>query len=212
MQSFIKDIRYGFRMLLKGKGYQITTVTSPSAVLKEIEANDFDVVLVDLNYTLDTTSGKEGLDLITRIQEHDAMLPVVVMTAWGNVELAVEVMRRGARDFVEKPWDNARFLSVIKTQIELSQSLRKNEKLEAENLFLRDSANRTKPILIAESPAMLSVVEMVKRIAPSDANVLITGENGSGKKSRCAYTSLFIFTRKQTDGCCECRCIVRRDF
>jgi len=176
------DVLEALRLLLKSEGYQITTVTSPNAVLREIETNDFDVLLVDLNYTRDTTSGKEGLDLITRIQSHNTTLPVVVMTAWGSVELAVEAMRRGARDFIEKPWDNMRLLSVIKTQIELSQSLRKSEKLEAENLYLRDSANRTKPILIAESVAMLSVVEMVNRIAPSDANVLITGENGTGKE------------------------------
>ncbi len=176
------DVLEALRLLLKGEGYQITTVTSPNAVLHEIEANDFDVLLVDLNYTRDTTSGKEGLDLITRIQADDSNLPVIVMTAWGSVELAVEVMRRGARDFIEKPWDNTRLLSILKTQIELSQSLRKSEKLEAENLFLRDSSNRTKPILIAESAAMRSVVAMVSRIAPSDANVLITGENGTGKE------------------------------
>lgn len=176
------DVLEALRLLLKGEGYQTTCVTSPKAALSELEANDFDVLIADLNYTRDTTSGEEGLDLLSQIQERDIALPVVVMTAWGSVELAVEAMRRGARDFIEKPWDNARLLAVIKNQIELGQSLRKGEKLEAENLFLRDTASRTKPIFIAESESMRPVVAMVNRIGPSDANVLITGENGSGKE------------------------------
>lgn len=178
------DVLEALRFLLKGEGYKITTVTSPDAVLKEIESNEFDVLLTDLNYTRDTTSGQEGLDLLTQIQMLDSTLPVVVMTAWGSVDVAVEAMRRGARDFIEKPWDNARLLSIIKTQIELSNSLRKGEKLEAENILLRDNANanQTKPVFVAESAAMRHVMEMVTRIAPSDANVLITGENGTGKE------------------------------
>lgn len=176
------DVLEALRLLLKGEGYQITSVTSPGMVLKEIEKNDFDVLLVDLNYTRDTTSGEEGLDLLTNINSLDSNLPVVVMTAWGSVELAVEAMRRGARDFVEKPWDNARLLSIIKTQIELSKSLRRSEKLEAENSFFRDIENQKRPIFIAESEAMRPVVDIVNRVASSDANILITGENGTGKE------------------------------
>lgn len=176
------DVLEALRLLLKGEGYQITSVTSPKTVLKEIEKNDFDVLLVDLNYTRDTTSGEEGLDLLTNINSLDSNLPVVVMTAWGSVELAVEAMRRGARDFVEKPWDNARLLSIIKTQIELSKSLRRSEKLEAENSFFRDIENQKRPIFIAESEAMRPVVDIVNRVASSDANILITGENGTGKE------------------------------
>jgi len=131
-----------------------------------------------LNYTRDTTSGQEGLDLLTRIHLIDATLPVIVMTAWGSVELAVEAMRRGARDFIQKPWDNARVSAILKTQIELGRALRMGQRLEAENRALR--AERF-PQLVAQSAAMRPVLDVVSRVGPSDANVLLTGENGTGK-------------------------------
>src|SRR5437870_3016214 len=132
---------------------------------------------MDLNYTRDTTSGQEGLTAIPKIQEIDSTLPIVVMTAWASIDLAVEAMKRGARDFVTKPWDNERLLTIVRTQIELATALRRGRKLEAENQLLRGSM----PNLIAESPAMRPVMEMISRVGPSDANVLITGENGTGK-------------------------------
>src|SRR5438067_1456870 len=132
---------------------------------------------MDLNYGGDTTSGQEGLTAIARIQEIDNTLPIVVMTAWATIELAVEAMKRGARDFVPKPWDNERLLTIVRTQIELATALRRGRKLEAENQMLRGSV----PNVIAESPAMRGVIEMISRVAPSDANVLVTGENGTGK-------------------------------
>src|SRR6266568_3963338 len=133
--------------------------------------------MMDLNYTRDTTSGQEGLEVIPKLQEIDSTLPIVVMTAWATIDLAVEAMKRGARDFVPKPWDNERLLSIVRTQIELAGALRKGRKLEAANQLLRGGA----PNLIAESPAMRPVMEMISRVAPSDAHVLITGENGTGK-------------------------------
>jgi len=133
---------------------------------------------MDLNYTRDTTSGQEGLELLERILALDAALPVIVMTAWGSVELAVEAMRRGARDFIQKPWDNARLSAILKTQIELGRALRKGQRLEEENRALR--AERF-PQLIAQSAAMRPVLDVISRVGPSDANVLITGENGTGK-------------------------------
>ena len=177
------DVLEALRLLLKGEGFETVTVTSPSAVVQSANESDFDAVLIDLNYTRDTTSGQEGLDLLTRLQAIDNTLPAIVMTAWGSVELAVEAMRRGARDFIEKPWDNARLLTILKTQIELGQALRKGAILEAENRILRDERNEENkpPTLIAESEAMRRVLDMVQRIGPSDANVLITGENGTGK-------------------------------
>jgi DNA-binding NtrC family response regulator len=172
------DVLEALRLLLKGEGYHLETASSPAGLLATLDAREFDVVLMDLNYARDTTSGEEGLDLLTRIQTLDGTLPVVVMTAWGSVELAVEAMRRGARDFIQKPWDNARLLAIIRTQVELSQALRRGRRLEAENRVLRDQ-NRER--VIAESPAMQQVLQVVSRIAPSDANVLILGENGTGK-------------------------------
>ncbi len=171
------DVREALRLLLKGEKYETEEAQSPSAVIKAMEDSEFDVVLIDLNYNRDTTSGQEGLDLITRIQAIDPTIPVVVMTAWGTVGLAVDAMRRGARDFIQKPWDNPRLLTIIRTQIELRQALRQGKRLEAENRLLREDV----PNIIAESSAMKAVIQMISRIGPSDANVLITGENGSGK-------------------------------
>jgi Response regulator containing CheY-like receiver, AAA-type ATPase, and DNA-binding domains len=172
------DVLEALRLLLKGEGFGTETVTSPAAVLKALNTNDFDIALIDLNYARDTTSGQEGLDLLASIRALDAELPVVVMTAWSSIELAVEAMRRGARDFVQKPWANERLLSILRTQIELGKALRRGVRLEAENRLLRSGA---RPALIAESSAMQPVLEMIARIGPSDANVLITGENGTGK-------------------------------
>jgi DNA-binding NtrC family response regulator len=173
-----RDVLEALRLLLKGEGYQIDAVESPAAALTALEKRDYDVVLIDLNYARDTTSGEEGLDLLTRIHSADDMLPIVVMTAWGSVKLAVEAMRRGARDFVEKPWDNERLLAIVRTQTELGRALRRASRLEAQTRVQQSEAG---PALIADSPAMTPVLQIVSRVGPSDANVLITGENGTGK-------------------------------
>ncbi len=173
------DVLESLRLLLKGENFLTETVSSPTALMSAIEGADFDLVLMDLNYARDTTSGVEGLDLLSRIQSLDSTLPIVVMTAWGSVELAVEAMRRGARDFIQKPWENARLLSIVRTQVELGRALRHGSRLEAENQLLRAEG---RPTLIAESKAMQPVLQMIARIGPSDANVLICGEHGTGKE------------------------------
>ncbi|MBL8222372.1 MAG: sigma-54-dependent Fis family transcriptional regulator, partial [Bryobacterales bacterium] len=173
------DVLEALRLLLKGEGYQIDAATSPGAIVTAIESREFDLILMDLNYTRDTTSGQEGLDLLTRIQSIDPTLPVVVMTAWGSVEVAVEAMRRGARDFIQKPWENARLMTIVRTQIELCRALKKSLQLEAENRLLRADGV---PSLIAESAAMQPVLQIISRVGPSDANILITGEPGTGKE------------------------------
>jgi DNA-binding NtrC family response regulator len=171
------DVLEALRILLKGEGYQTEAVTSLRAMLNALEKRDYALLMMDLNYTRDTTSGQEGLDVIPRIQGIDDTLPIVVMTAWATIDLAVEAMKRGARDFVPKPWDNDRLLSIVRTQIELAGALRKSQKLEAKNQLLSGAA----PNLIAESPRMRPVIELISRVGPSEANVLITGENGTGK-------------------------------
>jgi DNA-binding NtrC family response regulator len=176
------DVLAALTLLLKGERYQISSASSPEGVLRFIDTHEFDVILIDLNYARDTTSGSEGLDLLSRIRAADPTLPVVVMTAWGSVDLAVEAMRRGARDFIQKPWDNARLLAVLRTQVELAEALRRGRRLEAENMALRDESSSELPQIVAESPAMKSVLNLVERIGPADANVLITGENGTGKE------------------------------
>src|SRR6267378_2619463 len=173
------DVLTALRMLLRGDGWEVSTATSPALALRAAESSDFDVALLDLNYARDTTSGGEGLDLLERMRAMDATLPLVVMTAWGSVEGAVAAVRHGARDYVQKPWDNDRLLQTLRTQLELSRALRAGQRLEQENRLLRrDGA----PQLIAESAAMRPVLELIARVGPSDANVLVTGEHGTGKE------------------------------
>ena len=173
-----QDVLDALRLLLKGEGFVVEVARAPDEVLERIRDGAFDVALLDLNYTLDTTSGEEGLGLLAQLQQMDSTLPVVVMTAWGSVELAVEAMRQGARDFVEKPWDNDRLVSTLATQVELARAVRRGHRLEEENRLLRGSQQ---PELIASSPAMAPVLDIVDKVGPSDANVLITGEHGTGK-------------------------------
>lgn len=173
------DVLEALRHLLKGESFAVETTTSPLGVLRAIEKREFDAALIDLNYARDTTSGAEGLDLLTRLRGADDTLPVIVMTAWGSVDGAVEAMRRGARDYVEKPWDNARLLATLRSQIELGRALRRMRRLEDESRILKREGL---PVLIADAPSMQPVLELMQRVAPSDANVLITGEHGTGKE------------------------------
>ncbi len=175
-----EDVLEALRMLLKAEGFQMVAASSPTAVVKKVEHEDFDLVLIDLNYTRDTTSGREGMDLITAIRELDHDVPIVVMTAWGSVEGAVEAMRRGARDYIEKPWDNERLLTTLRTHVQLGRALRRSQLLETENLRLKGGEGA--PELIATSKAMQPVLEVIDRVGPSDANVLIVGEHGTGKE------------------------------
>lgn len=173
------DILEALRLLLKADGYQTDLACSPQAALAAVERAQFDLALIDLNYTSDTTSGKEGLDLLTRLQAVDTALRIVVMTAWGTVDVAVEAMRRGARDFIQKPWDNARVSTIVRKQIELAEALSNGRRLEAENRMLRAVE---RPLFIARSPSMQPALRLIEDVGPSDANVLITGEPGTGKE------------------------------
>jgi len=174
-----QHILEAIELLLKPRGYKVDAARSPELARDALATEQYDAVLIDLNYTRDTTSGREGLDLLSEIVSQDSTLPVIVMTAWGNVELAVEAMRLGARDFIQKPWENERLLSIIRTQVELRRALQHAERLAAENRLLNVQGL---PELIASSASMSPMLEAITRIAPSDANVLITGEHGTGKE------------------------------
>lgn len=173
------DILEALELLLRPQRIDVDCVRSPQLLLESLCERDYDVLLIDLNYTRDTTSGQEGLDLLARIQEYDPQLPVIVMTAWANINLAVESIKRGARDFIQKPWENDRLLSLIRVHAELRQALRRARQLELENRLLRAEGI---PDFIASAPAMQSVLELIAQVGPSDANVLITGEHGTGKE------------------------------
>lgn len=173
------SILEALELMLEPHGIEVDCVRAPQQVLEALSEREYDVLLIDLNYTRDTTSGQEGLDLLARIREHDARLPVIVMTAWGNIDLAVESIKRGARDFIQKPWENERLLSLIRVHAELRQALRRAQRLELENHLLRTDGALE---FVASAPAMRPVLELIAQVGPSDANVLVTGEHGTGKE------------------------------
>jgi DNA-binding NtrC family response regulator len=174
-----QHILEALELLLKPQGYKVDLIGSPQLAREVLAGTAYDAALIDLNYTRDTTSGQEGLDLLSEIVALDSTLPVIVMTAWGNVDLAVDAMRRGARDFIQKPWENERLLSILRTQVELHRALQRAERLAAENRLLSAQGRKD---FIATAPSMMPVLEAITRIAPSDANVLLTGEHGTGKE------------------------------
>src|SRR5687767_7507716 len=178
------DVLNALRFLLLDEGFEVVDARSPGEAIERIEAADFDLAILDLNYTRDTTSGQEGLDLLERIKAVDPTLPVLVMTAWSSVAGAVEAMRRGARDYIEKPWDDERLLVTVRTQIDLRRALRRTHRLQEAHSHLQRG---TMPAFIGDSPSIRDVRQTIERIAPSDAAVLITGEHGTGKEVVAAW-------------------------
>jgi DNA-binding NtrC family response regulator len=167
------------KMLLRAEGFEVELARSPQVVLQSLGMREYDLLLIDLNYARDTTSGREGIELLDKIREMDHQVPIIVMSAWGTIDLAVETVRRGARDFIQKPWDDERLANTIRTHAELYRAIRKGQRLEAENRLFRHQGRAT---FIVEAPSMQSVVEAIAQVGPSDANVLITGEHGTGKE------------------------------
>ncbi|MBO9663919.1 sigma-54 dependent transcriptional regulator [Dokdonella sp.] len=173
-----RDIREALRLLLKAEGIGCVAVDGPAAAIEAARKQRFDAALIDLNYTRDTTSGAEGLDLLRELKKLDGELPVVAMTAWGTIDVAVEAMRLGAGDFIEKPWDNQRLVNVVGNQLALGKARRNERRLAAENALLRAGDDEE---FIAASASMRALLATLQRVAPSDANVLVLGENGTGK-------------------------------
>jgi DNA-binding NtrC family response regulator len=179
-----QEILHALRVLLRGEKCRVKTVGTPGEALDALAHDPFDVALIDLNYARDTTSGQEGLDLIPAIRKIDADLPIVVMTAWATIDIAVECMRRGAADFMQKPWENARVVATVFNQTELYRAKRRATLLADENRTLKESKSRD---FLARSEVMKPVLEIMHKVAASDANILITGENGTGKGVAARY-------------------------
>ena len=173
-----RDVLEALRLLLKSEHQTCRAFGDPVSALAAVRNTQFSVALIDLNYTRDTTSGAEGLELLKALKRADPDLPVVAVTAWGSIHLAVEAMRLGAGDFIEKPWDNTRLISVLRNQIALGAAVRREQRLRAENRLLREDGDEE---FIAGSQAMQKVMSLIDRVAPTDANVLVLGENGTGK-------------------------------
>lgn len=176
------------KLLLKMHGFDVITAQTPERALEMAKEYEPDIALIDLNYQLDTTSGQEGLALIERLKALDSELPVIVMTGWGSIDIAVQAMQKKASDFIEKPWDNERLLHMVNTQLKLRESQQKQLHLEQENQFLKAQARQGQPQhLVAQSPRMRELLETLKMVAQSDANILLTGENGTGKSLLAQY-------------------------
>ncbi len=169
------------KLLLNAEGYEVTAVTSPQALLNQIKQKDYSLALIDLNYQKDTTSGQEGIELISAIKMVDEILPVVVMTGFSNVDIAVSAMKAGAVDFIQKPWDNERLLHILQVQTRLLDSQKNSLKLTAQNKLLKEELSATYNGIIAESLIMQHVLLQLQKLAMSDMNILLTGENGTGK-------------------------------
>jgi len=174
------NILAALKLLLSCAEYEVTLASHPEQVVKLFTQESFDCVLLDLNFNLDTTSGEEGLLLIEQLNKIDEIVPIIVMTGWATVELAVSTMQKGAVDFIQKPWENERVLAIVETQIRLAKQCHKAMKLNQENQLLK-SENGYFDALIAESEGMKQVLSMANQVALSDINVLITGDNGTGK-------------------------------
>ena len=176
-----QDVREALRLMLESDGFQIKLAASPDQALEQMRQELPSLVLFDMNYTRDTTSGQEGLDLLHEMRAHyaDDDIPFIAMTAWGSIDLAVEAVKRGASDFIEKPWENQRLLNVIRSQLQRSSATREAERLGQLNRIQRED-NQTQAV-IAESESMQKLLAIARQVAQSDASILITGDNGAGK-------------------------------
>jgi len=170
------DVRQSMSLLLQDSGYQVTTAASPAEVLSSLRQSRPDLLLLDLNYQRDTTSGSEGLALLKEIRRQDTELPIVILTGWATVELAVEAIRLGAQDFLEKPWENARVRTLVANHLNLASTRAQLCSLAEIQRAEGDNEN-----LVFQSKAMNEVMATVRQVAESNATVLLTGESGTGK-------------------------------
>lgn len=178
------DVRLSANFLLSNHGYNVLEADSVLRALDIIKQDKVDLVLLDMNYSSDTTSGQEGLDFLTKLAKLDIVIPVVAMTGWSSIDLAVKAMQQGATDFIEKPWDNQRLLHVIKQQIQVTDLKKQNRRLRQ---YQQSESHENSESLVWQSKAMSTLMMQIQRIAKTDATILLTGENGTGKSSIAAY-------------------------
>jgi len=174
------DVRLSANFLLSSHHYQVLEASSPFEALELIKQQTVDLILLDMNYQSDTTSGQEGLDFLNKLTKENLNIPVVAMTGWSSVDVAVKAMQQGANDFIEKPWDNQRLLQIIKQQIQFSGLKKQNQRLQQHN---QKSATSNAEELIWKSSAMSQLMTKIEQLAQTDATILLTGENGTGKST-----------------------------
>jgi DNA-binding NtrC family response regulator len=177
-------------ILLRIEGYEVVLETQADRLLPRLAMQSVDLVIMDMNFRKDTTSGIEGLQLLNELKNFDDCLPVVAMTGWGSVDIIVNAMRSGAADFIQKPWDNERLLSIVQQQIAFSEVRRAGNCLREENKLLKMALeNDMGSEWVVHSSAMQTVLDMVEQVAPTETSVLILGENGTGKSllARCIH-------------------------
>jgi DNA-binding NtrC family response regulator len=168
------DLRLSAKFILENYGYNVVEADSPLQALEVIAEQPVDLMLLDMNFQYDTTSGKEGLDMLKTLKEKNHHFPIIVMTAWSTVEIAVEAIKLGAKDFIEKPWKNQRLMRIIEQQFQLGSVQLENKRLKAQ----RPTSD---VFMLGESDAMQLVLTQAKKLAVTDTAILITGENGTGK-------------------------------
>jgi DNA-binding NtrC family response regulator len=178
------DVRLSANFLLSSQGYHVLESDSVLSALDLIKQHQVDLILLDMNYSCDTTSGQEGLNFLAKLIKLDVSIPVVAMTGWSSVDLAVKAMQQGATDFIEKPWDNQRLLQVVKQQIQVTDLKKQNRRLRQHQQVEKIEHNES---LVWESKAMATLMAQIKRVAKTDATILLTGENGTGKSSVATY-------------------------
>lgn len=177
-----KNVLSALRILLSDYFENIVLLTSPNTLMSELRDKNPDVVLLDMNFSAGINSGNEGLFWLSEIKKADEELPVVLFTAYADIDLAVKALKGGATDFVVKPWDNAKLLATLQSAYSLRQSRKEVKKLREKQSVLNRDIQKEEDICWGKSPAMQRLLTMIKKVAVTDANVLITGENGTGKE------------------------------
>jgi two-component system response regulator HydG len=177
-----EDVLLAAKMLLKKYGYQVIIEKNPNKIPFLLNNDSYDVILLDMNFSKDTTSGKEGFEWLAQIKERDPQAVVIMITAFGDVEMAVKALKEGATDFILKPWQNEKLIATISTAIRLKKSYNEVDKLRKAKAMLEEQISQPFRDIIGQSTAIKEVFALIDKVAKTDANILILGENGTGKE------------------------------